>query len=425
MPHTVHFLRWSDVDPSARAFDPAPARAAVADRLRLAVGTPKPEHGDDALEDSVDRAIVAVCGAWAAGWRWAASEPGGGGPVRGWCCARDSLFVGDDEEALGTIDRVVAALAEWRAFLEEIASAFAVLRASSTGQAVEERVEHAAAHLLPTILRHTRHEDAWYSTFVSVLSWYLEAEGYAPELVDPVVARVVSARFESWIAPRPSVAREACAELGHEVALALADPPHAEDALAAWRSRRGGAFPWPPSPRDREPVRGDAHLRYIEGPERARDPDRAARMAAALDACRASAHRGERLTFERLAAWQAIVLGRPAPFRAGDAYAKGGRERYALLPETPQHFDAALDEAGDLAANVAVRAARAFLDVCFFHPFDDGNARAARLALEHVITRAGLALHAVEPLFVVARSARSSPDSLAWSVEYLLGPRSP
>jgi hypothetical protein len=62
--------------------------------------------------------------------------------------------------------------------------------------------------------------------------------------------------------------------------------------------------------------------------------------------------------------------------------------------------------------------------VCFFHPFDDGNARAARLALDHVITRAGLALHAVEPLFVVARAAGDPmvPWSMAWLVEYFLGP---
>ena len=72
---------------------------------------------------------------------------------------------------------------------------------------------------------------------------------------------------------------------------------------------------------------------------------------------------------------------------------------------------------------VAVRAARVYLDVCYFHPFVDGNARAARLALDHVITRAGLALHAVEPLFVVARAADDGRGAwgLAYSIEYLLG----
>jgi Fic family protein len=50
-------------------------------------------------------------------------------------------------------------------------------------------------------------------------------------------------------------------------------------------------------------------------------------------------------------------------------------------------------------------AARVYLDVCFFHPFDDGNARAARLALDCVLTRAGLAIHVAEPIFAIPRWA--------------------
>lgn len=66
-------------------------------------------------------------------------------------------------------------------------------------------------------------------------------------------------------------------------------------------------------------------------------------------------------------------------------------------------FEAAIAQANG-TDSIAVRAVRAYLDVCFFHPFADGNARAARLALDHVLTRAGLGLHAVDPLFVIARS---------------------
>lgn len=145
MPHTVHFLRWSDVDPAGHVFDPAPVRAVVAERIVGAIGKPAPEHGDDALEDAVDRAIVTACGAWAAGWRWATSEPGGGGPVAGWCCARDSLLVDDEVKAAATIDRVVAALGEWRAFLEELALVFAELRATLDELEIEDRVERAVS----------------------------------------------------------------------------------------------------------------------------------------------------------------------------------------------------------------------------------------------------------------------------------------
>ena len=148
-------------------------------------------------------------------------------------------------------------------------------------------------------------------------------------------------------------------------------------------------------------------------------------MAAALLACRASADRGEPLTFERLAAWQAVVLGGEVAFRTADAWAKGGRERYSLAEDTPRRFAAALEEADRPSVPLPVRAARAYLDVCFFHPFEDGNARASRLALDFVVTRAGRALHAVEPLFVVARSASDARGAwaLAWLVERFLAAR--
>ncbi|WP_338676587.1 hypothetical protein V1460_29165 [Streptomyces sp. SCSIO 30461] len=38
------------------------------------------------------------------------------------------------------------------------------------------------------------------------------------------------------------------------------------------------------------------------------------------------------------------------------------------------------------------RLARAYPDVCFFHPFDDGNARSALLTLVFVLAREGVAL---------------------------------
>ena len=50
-----------------------------------------------------------------------------------------------------------------------------------------------------------------------------------------------------------------------------------------------------------------------------------------------------------------------------------------------------------------MRAARAYLDVCFFHPFDDGNSRMARLLLDFVLTRDGMCLSQCEPLFNLPR----------------------
>ncbi|WP_368666621.1 hypothetical protein [Kitasatospora sp. MBT63] len=44
------------------------------------------------------------------------------------------------------------------------------------------------------------------------------------------------------------------------------------------------------------------------------------------------------------------------------------------------------------------RAARAYLDIAFFHPYPDGNARLALLVLAHVLHREGIRLDEVGPL---------------------------
>jgi hypothetical protein len=62
-------------------------------------------------------------------------------------------------------------------------------------------------------------------------------------------------------------------------------------------------------------------------------------------------------------------------------------------------LDAATPDADDHSVPLLARAARAYLDVCFFHPFVDGNARAARLIFDGVLAREGVILADVRPLF--------------------------
>lgn len=426
----IDFLSWRDVDPKRFPFDPAPA-AAIAERHVLHAtggdrGRNAPARGAKRgpVAEAIDRELVAAYGPWAAGWNWAASEPGGGGPVRGWCCADDSVLAKGDAGAQATVDRVVGALTELRGFLEELAARFAELRDATATLPLERGIEHVAAALLPAIVERTRAEDAWYATFARVLGWYAESIGAPPE-VHTVIGEIVRGRFHSWSEPYPDVAAAACMELGDGVRRAAADA-RVHDALSAWRRSRVRAFDPHPTVRPRLPLGVDAHRAFIEGPERARDPVRAQRMSAALDACRASAARGEPLTFARLATWQALVLGVDvATFRTGPAYARGGRVMYALTDGTQAELEAALAESDDHAVSSVVRAARAYLDVCFFHPFMDGNGRAARLALEHILTRAGLGLIAVAPIFVVARAADDVRGAwcLAHVLEQLIGTR--
>lgn len=54
---------------------------------------------------------------------------------------------------------------------------------------------------------------------------------------------------------------------------------------------------------------------------------------------------------------------------------------------------------------MTARVARAYLDVAFFHPFDDGNARLAALVLAFVLRREEVELDEVTPILTVVRRA--------------------
>ncbi|MGW1547826.1 Fic family protein [Streptomyces sp. NPDC002346] len=61
----------------------------------------------------------------------------------------------------------------------------------------------------------------------------------------------------------------------------------------------------------------------------------------------------------------------------------------------PARLGTCLAQATDPALPLNARAARAYLDVCFFHPFEDGNARSAFLTLTYLLAREGIALDQV------------------------------
>lgn len=183
------------------------------------------------------------------------------------------------------------------------------------------------------------------------------------------------------------------------------------DHLAAWceiRDRVQWAdvrhgFGWPGDPVQ---ARRDGIALRIETVEHARDPVRAQRLLSAYGQMRYDAAAGKILDFRLLASWQRTVLGvADAPFRRSPAFAKDGRERYGLSPDTSARFLDCLAASCDCELPVAARAARIYLDVCFFHPFTDGNARSALLASAFVLARDGIVLDEVGPLAQVQRPA--------------------
>ncbi|MFE7467892.1 Fic family protein [Streptomyces sp. NPDC057499] len=171
------------------------------------------------------------------------------------------------------------------------------------------------------------------------------------------------------------------------------------DSLSVWlRVRREVDWHYAPALR-RVPPGCDGFRSWCEGPVRLRDPIRAERLLAAHALSLEDAARRAPLDFALLAGWQREVLAATeAPFRMSDAYAKAGRERYGLTRRTRADFRSCLHETNDSDIPLAARAARAYLDVAFFHPFADGNARAALLTLVHVLAREGIVLPEVGPL---------------------------
>ncbi|MEU4272632.1 Fic family protein [Streptomyces sp. NPDC026092] len=183
------------------------------------------------------------------------------------------------------------------------------------------------------------------------------------------------------------------------------------DALAAW-CRVRNQVDWTRVGRETAaPVQAavDGLIVWCGAGRRSSGLARGDRLLAALAQSRADASRKRPLTCLLLAEWQRLVLGVPeVPFRQGDAFAKGGRERYALTAHTQRDFERCLRDSADPRVPLASRAARAYLDVAFFHPFPDGNARLAMLVLGYVLELEGVRLDEVGPL----QTTRYADDAL-------------
>ncbi|WP_329419194.1 Fic family protein [Streptomyces sp. NBC_01693] len=406
-------LSWDEVDPARHPFDGASAvreveALALARRVPARPGVPAfgPETGAwcrgeaEPWADAVTYAFVRRYGIWTVGWRWAHDEGDfDGGPVGHWCCPMHSVTTPEE-----TVARVTAALCEWREWTESLARWFDTYPLDMA--AVEDQRilwERTARNLILHVVDRTGCGSGWYGHCRQVLTWFLSRWGVEPGLARELVDRAVGGRFRSWTGPNPvlvdDIAERLAGSLRPEDGPSPAEP--APDHLRRWLDVRE-AVPWD------EKADGaadgattpscDGAVKDIRAFDAAIDPARADGLLIALKLMRADAARGATLDFELLRGWQRHVLGapQPPPFRTSPAFAKDGRERYGIGPDTRARFDACLAgsaaAAGGASLPLAARAARACLDVCFFHPFDDGNGRAAFLALLFVLAREGVAL---------------------------------
>lgn len=414
-------MKWSDVDPQLHSFDIEAAKEFIHREISsLELKTPIDHR--DAL-GKITQILETKFGPWASFWAWSNSEGGGGGPVRYWCCSSHSLFPAVDVGREPTIVRIINSVLDLRNFYEELEALFKEIHELTENQELEIKIEFAASSLMSYVSERTQNEDAWYNTFIETLIWFLEFSGENSDVVSGPVSEIVSGRFESWVAPSKEVADATFAEMGTVVSKAIRNFNTPVDTLALWMTTRNELIE---VIMKNQPVSTDSHKKFIESFDRTRASGRADLILNALDLCRTDAKSGMELSWELMSKWQSIVLGRAAVFRTGNAYAKRGKEMYGISPVIREDFEACLRQANDDNTSLALRSARLFLDVCFFHPFEDGNGRAARLALDFILTRNGYGLYMVEPLFSI--SHHYSPDCLSrltQTMAELVGPLKP
>lgn len=400
-PLDMTLATWAELAPELRQYDEFRLRKAVAKALSV------PREKDTELGLLLPLYLEQEFGPWIDGWHWAAND---GGLVSSYCCPHHTLFPNGRVDPEFIADRVVEAVCEWREVLSELDDIIEPLSELASRMSCEEVVEVAATDVLEFVLRKSDASDMWRYTFADVLIWALERAGFTGKEVADAVANVADGRFESWIAPDTATTDNAIAELKSGVGKAVRNPG-SMDSTMDWVTIR----PINNQLKDSEgasashQVIEDGHTAFILAYDEARDPVRADRMRSALKTCREDALSGEPLNWAMIARWQGIVLGVDcAEFRSEIAWAKGGRERYGLAPNLKEMFEDYLRQATDDTQSAFFRAARAYFDTCFVHPFEDGNGRAARLLLDFILTRAGLALQIAGPVFVLAKSPNTN-----------------
>ncbi|MGC4119826.1 MAG: Fic family protein [Myxococcales bacterium] len=381
-------LRWSEVDPARWPF-PEGDSAVEADRL-LALEVLSGLGGEAAVL-GITAKFAERHGAWSCGWAFSIGEGSSGGVVRSWCCVPHSMR-GTPAQ---TAEKSARGLHEWRRWLEQLAALFDEL-APRKGD-VEGMLARAVTRILDVVAQATGAEDAWYQHAEQVLGWYLQRHGMSPADAAEAVSLGLSTTFQSWVAPT--------AEERERTGLGIAEKAKARvtvampDSLEAHQAARA-RVDWSAAPQAKPGESGeDGHRRFIDSVDVARSSERAERMRQGLGAARMWAQQGALLSFELIAQLHAIATYSGGAMRTTEAFAKGGAERYGFSQDLRQRFERCLDDADDAAVPLLGRAARLYLDVCFFHPFADGNARTARLAFDFVLAREGVVLREVRPLF--------------------------
>lgn len=211
------YLTWSEVDPARHPFEPDAAAATIR-ALGPAGQVPTPRGSDffdpeilhwsdkvgDPWADAMSAALVERYSRWACGWRWALGESDyDGGPVHSWCCSGHSVTTPE-----ATTEAVIAAVLEWRAWLQELAEQFdrfLPIPDSATDEEVNELWQRAVTHLVNIVVDRTEASSGWYGHCEQVLGWFLTAAGVPADEHEERVEAAIGGRFDSWMEPDPLI----------------------------------------------------------------------------------------------------------------------------------------------------------------------------------------------------------------------------
>jgi hypothetical protein len=117
--------------------------------------------------------------------------------VGSWYSPRHSVITPQE-----TVARVVAALCEWRGWLESLAGWFKAYPLDLA--AVEDQRilwERAARNLILQVVDRTGHGTGWHGHCTLVLTWFPDRWHIAPDIAQDLVAQAIGGRFHSWASP--------------------------------------------------------------------------------------------------------------------------------------------------------------------------------------------------------------------------------
>ncbi|MEU3614238.1 hypothetical protein ABZ725_18205 [Streptomyces sp. NPDC006872] len=197
---SVRRLTWDELDPARHPFVwDEDEEAALSALIREWVppvlsGMDGWWQGESWCAHQVDAIIRERYGSWARGWNWCHRH---GGVIGSWVTGADSVTTPDETAA-----RAVAALLEWRAWLERLAEIFEEL-APPPEASPEERswhLERASVRLVTRVLD-SGAEGGWQGMAALTMTWFLISTGLDPAEAERAVETAIGGRFESWTDP--------------------------------------------------------------------------------------------------------------------------------------------------------------------------------------------------------------------------------